>query len=232
MYVASCNSNCIFKTSIFLEGGLQFSWDLALFSAPQISRIVKTDRFSSLMSQYIDQVIEIHRPNLPFRFQIFICYSNTYYETDKCNRDLAKSYSFQCRCVACEENWPSFQYLQSVYDIRFCECEHHNALYRRISITGCSFCRFKHDLALSLRTIRDRLASGRPFLSIVENLRLDIVEAMDLFQSLEGIEVHLIKEYVELYRLFCQCIEIAGNMTFNQIVVLEPEKLSWRHLRC
>lgn len=102
-----------------------------------------------------------------------------------------------------------------MYDIRFCECEHHNALCRRISITECTFCRFKHDLALSLKTIRDRLAFERPSVNAMENLRLDIIEAVDLFQSLEGIEVHLIKEYAELYRLFCLCIEVAGNVNFD-----------------
>jgi len=136
---------------------------------------------------------------------------NTYYEVDKSKRDLLKSYSFQCRCVACRENWPPFEYVQSIYETRFCECEHHDALSRRISITGCSFCRFKRDLAAALKTVRDRLTSNMPFDNVIENLRLDIVEAMDLFQSLAGIEVHLMKEYVELFRLYSRCIEIAGN---------------------
>ena len=130
---------------------------------------------------------------------------------DRPKRDLFKNYSFECRCVACRENWPSFEYLQSIYETRFCECEHHDALSRRISITGCTFCRFKRDLAVALKTVRDRLVSNMPFDNVIENLKLDIVEAMDLFQSLAGIEVHLMKEYVELYRLYSRCIEVASN---------------------
>lgn len=123
-----------------------------------------------------------------------------------------KNYSFQCKCVACLENWPPFEQLQSMYDIRFCECEHHNAFSRRLSVIGCRFCRFKRDLAVSLKCIRDTLETDKPFYQIAENLKKDVSEAMDLFQSVEGIEVYLIKEYVELYRLFCRCVEIAGNV--------------------
>lgn len=126
-----------------------------------------------------------------------------------------KSYSFQCRCVACIENWPTFDHLQTVYDVRFCECDHGNAFARRLSVTACRFCRFKRDLAISLKKIRDNF--GRPaevpFHHIVDNLKTIISHAMDLFQSLDGIEVHLIKEYVELYRLYCRCIEIPRNIS-------------------
>ncbi len=126
-----------------------------------------------------------------------------------------KSYSFQCRCVACLENWPPFDQLQTLYDIRFCECEHHTALSRRISITACRFCRFKRDLAVSLKTIHDKLVTDQPFHRIADGLKQDVAAAIDLFQSLEGIEVYLIKEYVELYRLFCRCIEISRNVDVN-----------------
>lgn len=131
---------------------------------------------------------------------------------DKSKRDLMKNYSFQCRCVACLGNWPPFEELQSLYDVRFCECEHHNALSRRISISGCRYCRFKRDVAISLKNIREKLISEQSFHQIAENLKLEVAEAMDLFQNLEGIEIFLIKEYVELYRLYCRCIEIPKNI--------------------
>ncbi|XKL65210.1 hypothetical protein PGB90_005296 [Kerria lacca] len=125
--------------------------------------------------------------------QIFICYLNTYYEVDKSKRDLMKNYSFQCRCVACLGNWPPSK-----------NCSRY--------MIGCRYCRFKRDVAISLKNIREKLISEQSFHQIAENLKLEVAEAMDLFQNLEGIEIFLIKEYVELYRLYCRCIEIPKNI--------------------
>lgn len=147
--------------------------------------------------------------------QIFICYLNTYFEAEKSRRDLMKNYSFQCRCVACVEHWPSFNQLRSLYDIRFCECEHHDALSRRVSVIECRFCRFKQDLAIALKTIREKLLADVPFYRVADRLKRDVAQAIDLFQSLEGIEVYLIREYVELYKLHCRCIEIPRNVHIN-----------------
>lgn len=82
-----------------------------------------------------------------------------------------------------------------------------------MSVSACRFCRFKRDLAISLKNIRDRLGAQVPFHRIVDDLKTMLSHAMNLFQSLEGIEVHLIKEYVQLYRLYCRCIEIPANVS-------------------